>query len=105
MVWLERAKIREEKTTEVYSTFSTAPSFFYNYKKRNVVLYRKGTDIATFLPVAAEHFQYPSKTAQKLSNNHWAFVSGFPIPFQQCPAEEPFQAAICKNGAISVHVP
>jgi hypothetical protein len=58
-------------------------------------------DIATFLPVATEHFQYPLKTAQKLSNtNHWGFVSGFPKPFLQCPAAVQLPLREFSNGYL-----
>jgi hypothetical protein len=43
-------------------------------------------EIATFLPIAAGQFYLFSYW---LTANIWAFPSGFPIPFKNCP--EAFQ--------------
>jgi hypothetical protein len=31
-------------------------------------------------------FQHPLRIAHRLSNSLWAYLRGFSIPFQQCPA-------------------
>jgi hypothetical protein len=49
---------------------------------RNMLLQRKGMEIAMFLPIAAGKF---SLISYWLVSDIWPFPSGFPIPFRNFP--------------------
>jgi hypothetical protein len=49
---------------------------------RNVAVWGKLTEIAMFLPTAAGQFYLVSFW---LAAGFWAFPSGLPIPFKNCP--------------------
>jgi hypothetical protein len=73
VAWLERAKIEELLSVlKIFHSFLTVQ--------------RKYMEIATFLPIAAGQFYLLSYW---LTADIWAFPSGFPIPFRNCP--EAFQ--------------
>jgi hypothetical protein len=76
---MESAKIGEEPLNIL--KFSTAPSTLINVNK-NAAVQRKGMQIATFLPIVAGQFCLLSYW---LTVGIWAFPSGFPIPFKNCP--------------------
>jgi hypothetical protein len=60
--------------------------FLYINKYRNVAVQGKLMEIATFLPTATGHFYLLSYW---LAVGIWAFPSGFPVLFKNCP--EAFQ--------------
>jgi hypothetical protein len=87
VVWSERTKIGENLL-----------NFFFNFPQllqhlinvnRNTALQRKGWKLAMFLPTATEQFYL---LFYWLTAGTFAFPSGFPIPFENCP--EAFQTPL-----------
>jgi hypothetical protein len=80
VLWLERAKIGKEPLS-INKIFSQLLQLLINVN-RNATLERKGMEIAMFLPIAAGKFCLLSNW---LVAGIWAFLSGFPIPFNNFP--------------------
>jgi hypothetical protein len=74
-----------EDPLRLFKIFQCVFDFFIN-KYRNVVVQGKWMEIAKFLPTAAGQFCLLSYW---LAAGMWAFPSGFPILFKNCP--EAFQ--------------
>jgi hypothetical protein len=73
------------RTAERFKNFRQLLRLLLNVN-RNAAVQRKYMEIATFLPIAAGQFYLLSYW---LTADIWAFPSGFPIPFKNCP--EAFQ--------------
>jgi hypothetical protein len=70
-----------EDPLRLFKIFQCIFDFFFN-KYRNVAVQGKCMEIATFLPTAAGQFCVLSYW---LAAGIWAFPSGFPILFKNCP--------------------
>jgi hypothetical protein len=70
-----------KRAAEHFQNFSQLLQLLKNVN-RNTSLQRKGTEIATFLPIAAGKF---SLLSYWLLAGIWAFPNGFPISFKNFP--------------------
>jgi hypothetical protein len=70
-----------KRAAEHFKNFSQLLRLLINVN-RNMLLRRKGMEIAMFLPIAAGKF---SLISYWLVSDIWAFPSGFPIPFRNFP--------------------